>query len=435
MNLHASSLRSLAPHQRREFFARLTDEQASVLMNDWRFWARDDQLVPEGDWITWLILAGRGWGKTKTGAQTICQVVQAGQAHRIALVAETAADARDVMVEGDSGILRCAPPWFRPVYEPSKRKLTWPNGAIAQTFNAVEPDQLRGPQFDFAWSDELAKWRYAQDTWDNLQFGLRLGQRPRQIVTTTPRPIEIIRAMGRDPTVYVTRGRTMDNADNLAASFLTQMRRKYEGTRLGRQELDGEVLEDYAGALFSRPNIDKYRVKPSQLPQMQEVVVAVDPPATSGENADECGIVVVGIDEGQHVYVLEDLSASQVTPSDWAELAVDAYRRHTANYIVAEVNNGGEMVEAVIHHADPRVYVRSVRATRGKVIRAEPVALIYEQGRAHHVGTLPRLEDQMCLFTTDLAAFDSTSPDRVDALVWGVTALTEDRGSWSVQEM
>lgn len=429
------SLRSLSPREKRDLLASLTEEQAIAILYNWDLWARPDQRIPDGDWTTWLLLAGRGFGKTKTGAETVNRVVELGQAGRIALVAETAADARDVMVEGDSGILRCAPPWFRPVYEPSKRKLTWPNGAIAQTFNAVEPDQLRGPQFDFAWSDELAKWRYAQDTWDNLQFGLRLGVRPRQLVTTTPRPIEIVRALVRDPTVHVTRGRTLDNADNLAASFLRQMKQKYEGTRLGRQELDGEILDDYAGALWQRPVLDRLRVRPSQVPQLVEVVVAVDPPATSGENADECGIVVAGKDEGDNVYVLEDASAQGKTPDEWASLVVDCYKRHMANYIVAEVNNGGEMVEAVIRHVDHRVPVRSVRATRGKVTRAEPIATLYERGRAHHVGTLARLEDQMCLFTTDLAAFDSSSPDRVDALVWALTSLTEDAGEWSVREM
>jgi len=424
----------LSPSQLQAFLESLSDQEALVLQYTWEFWARPDQLTPEGDWTTWLPLAGRGWGKTRVGAETTIKEVYEGRARRVALVAETAADARDVMIEGDSGILTCSPPWFKPLYEPSKRRLTWPNGAIATAYNAIEPEQLRGPQFDFAWCDELAKWRYAQDTWDNLQFGMRLGARPRQIVTTTPRPTEIVRKLAADPTTHLTKGRTLDNAANLASSFLRQVRLKYEGTRLGRQELEGEILNDYAGALWARALLDATRVKKAPF-ELVEVVVAVDPPVTSGEDADECGIIVAGRDAEDHVYIIEDLSCQGYSPEQWAARAVLAFHQHQASYIVAEVNQGGDMVESVIRQVDPGVSYKAVRATRGKYVRAEPVATAYEKERVHHVGEFAKLEDQMCLFTVDMVAFESSSPDRVDALVWAVTALLLDNGSWGTMNM
>jgi len=435
----AATLRKLPAAARSNFFASLSDEEAAVLMFDWNFWARHDQKMPDAlldtssPIVTWLALAGRGWGKTRVGSQALIDEVYHARAGRIALIAETAADARDVIVEGDSGILACSPPWFRPTYEPSKRRLTWPNGAMAFTFNAVEPDQLRGPQFDFAWGDELAKWRYAQETFDNLQFGLRLGRRPRQIFTTTPRPIKIVREMVNDPTVYVTRGRTLDNSDNLAASFLAQVRRKYEGTRLGRQELDAEILMDTPGALWTREMIEAAQLRhPGGLPDLSmfsRVVVAIDPAVTSEDGSDETGIIVAGIRAtDDHVIVLED-ATDRLSPTAWALKAVSLYRKWSADRIVAEVNQGGDMVETTLRMVDPNIPYKAVHASKGKVTRAEPVSALYEQGRVHHLGSFPALEDQMSQFTRDFdVKMMQYSPDRVDALVWAITELKIDIG-------
>jgi phage terminase large subunit-like protein len=436
--LTAAELRKLSPSRRMAFLNSLTDEQAAVLQYSWEFWARPEQrmppeMLPKGGKTIWLLLAGRGFGKTKVGSETLIEEIQAGRAHRIALIAETAADARDVMVEGDSGILRSSPPWFKPVYEPSKRRLTWPNGAMAFTYNAVEPDQLRGPQFDFAWGDELAKWRYAQETYDNLQFGLRLGQHPRQIFTTTPRPIKIVREMVNDPLVYVTRGRTLDNKDNLAGTFMAAILKKYEGTRLGRQELDAEILLDMPGALWTRDIIERayLSVPPEGVPLdiFSRVVVAIDPAVSNEEGSDETGIVVAGIRKSDdHVCVLEDASG-RYAPIEWARKAVALYRRWQADRIVAEVNQGGDMVETTLRMVDPNIPYKKVHASKGKVTRAEPVSALYEQGVVHHFGGFPVLEDQMSQFTSD---FDKTimgfSPDRVDALVWALTELKIELG-------
>ena len=410
----------------------MSPELQASLKWHWRFWARPDQLPPEGDeWTTWLILAGRGWGKTRVGAETIREWVcgdtplAPGRFKRIALVAETAADARDVMVEGDSGILGVHPKDFRPLYQPSIRKVTWPNGAVAHLYNATEPDQLRGPQHDAAWCDELAKWRYAQATWDQLQFGLRLGEAPKAIVTTTPRPLPVVRGIMADSATFTTRGSTRDNRDNLARPFLAQIENKYAGTRLGRQELDGEILNDIPGALWTRTSIDGHRVNAAP-ESLTRVVVAVDPAASSGENADETGIVgcATGKDEDgyQRGYVLADKSING-TPEEWARAAVALYRELEADVIVAEKNNGGDMVESVIKAVDPNVNVKLVHASRGKYVRAEPISALYEQGRVHHVGQFNELEDQMCTFSPDQDRKINGSPDRMDALVWGMSEL------------
>lgn len=426
----AQILANLSEEEREAALAELSPAALARLKYDWKFWARPNQLEPEGNWTTWLILAGRGFGKTRTGAETIRQWVcgdtplSPGRCHKIALVAETAPDARDVMVEGPAGLLACHPKDFRPTYYPSKRSVEWPNGAQAILFNAVEPDQLRGPQFDAAWCDELAKWRYAGETWDQLQFGLRLGEHPRQIVTTTPRPIPVVRRLMSDPDTVVTRGRTFDNAANLAAPFLKQVEERYGGTRLGRQELEGEMLGDIPGALWNREGIDNSRIR--EVPtDLSRIIVAVDPAASSGEDADETGIVVVGVatdkDGVTRGYVLADKSIKG-TPEEWASAAVSAYREFSADRIVAEKNNGGEMVESVLKAQDRSVPVTLVHASRGKVVRAEPISALYEQGRVHHVGRFDKLEDQMCLFAQDMSRTEG-SPDRVDALVWGLTSV------------
>jgi predicted phage terminase large subunit-like protein len=391
---------------------------AQTLLGDWRVWARASQLPPEGDWRIWLLLAGRGFGKTRSGAEWVRAQAESGAASRIALVAPTARDARLVMVEGESGLLAIAPDTMRPVFEPSKRQLTWPNGAIATLFSADEPDRLRGPQFDAAWCDELAAWRYPQ-AWDMLMMALRLGTNPRVVVTTTPKPVKLVRALLASPDCAVTRGGTRDNAGNLAPGFLAAILKQYEGTRLGRQELDAELLEDMPGALWSRDAIERARI--DEAPVLRRVVVAIDPAASAGEDADETGIVVAALGQDSHGYVLEDLSG-RYSPHDWASHALEAYRAHRADRIVAEVNNGGAMVEATLRVLDAGVSYKPVHASRGKLARAEPVAALYEQGRIHHVGAFPALEDQMCAFTGGPLAH-LASPDRVDALVWALSEL------------
>jgi len=409
---------------------------ADALENSWPAVARPNQLSPPGDWWQiWLLLAGRGFGKTRTLAEWVCDQAASGQASRIALVAATAADARDVLVEGESGILAVAPPWCRPIYEPSKRRLTWPNGVIATTFSAEEPDRLRGPQHDAAVCDELASWSHPE-TWDMLQFGLRLGRKPRCLIATTPRPTKLLRELlareGHD--VVVTRGSSYDNKANLAPAFFAQIVKKYEGTRLGRQELNAELLEDTPGALWSQGLIDGTRI--GAAPELTRIVLAIDPAATSGEDADETGVVVVGQDKDGQGYVLADCSG-RYTPIEWARIAISAYRTHHADRIVAERNNGGDMVEATLRMVDQNVPVTTVWASRGKVTRAEPISALYEQGRMHHVGTFPQLEDQMTNFTSD---FDREaagySPDRLDAMVWAATELlVEPMASYGIFEL
>jgi predicted phage terminase large subunit-like protein len=395
---------------------------AAELQGGWLTIARENQLPPEGDWAVWLLLAGRGFGKTRTLAEWVNNQATSGRAKRIAIVAATASDCRDVVVEGESGILACAPVWCRPTYESTRRRVSWPNGAVAYTYSAEEPDRLRGPQHDAAICDELGSWR-DPSTWDMLQFGLRLGRKPRVVVATTPRPTKLVRELltreGRD--VIVTRGSTYENRANLAPGFFSQIVSRYEGTRLGRQELNAEVLEDTPGALWTIERIDKSRRE--RAPELQRVVVAIDPAVTSGEDADETGIIVAGKDANGHAFVLEDISG-RYQPAEWAQRSILTYRKNVADRIVAEVNNGGDMVEATIRMVDQGVSFSAVRASRGKVIRAEPVAALYEQGRVHHVGGFPELEDQMCAFTTDFdRAKAGYSPDRVDALVWALSEL------------
>lgn len=418
--MEQSWIESLAPTQRQSLKSQLTNEEAATLLYDWERWARPSQLIPPGDWLVWLILAGRGFGKTRTGAESVRAEAEGDKSARIALVGPTAADVRDVMVEGESGILACSPPWCRPVYEPSKRRLTWPNGAMATTYSADEPDRLRGPQHSFAWGDEPASWRYPE-AWDMLQLGLRLGTRPRSVMTGTPKPIRLIRDLLRRSDCHVTRGSTYDNRSNLAKPFLDAIVKKYEGTRLGRQELYAEVLDDVPGALWTLRGLDDYRV--AKAPDLVRIVVAVDPAITNGEDANENGIIVAGVSENGAAYILEDWS-TRGSPDEWSRKAVAAYRKWDADCIVAECNQGGEMVERVIQSVDS-VPVKLVRATRGKYVRAEPASALYEQGRVHHVGVHAALEEQMTSFTPERAAdrSDGFSPDRVDALVWAITEL------------
>jgi phage terminase large subunit-like protein len=369
----------------------------------------------------WLQRAGRGAGKTRSGAEWVRDAVERRGLRRIALVGQTKADVRDTMIEiGDSSLLSCCPPWFRPTYEVSKRRVTWPNGAIAVAYSGDEPDQLRGPQHDAAWVDELAKMKYPQETWDNLQLGLRLGAHPQCVVTTTPRPIEILKSIIGDPDTVETRVSTYANRANLAPKFLAYIERKYAGTRLGRQELDGELLDDVLGALWTRGLIDRYRVKAVSRDTFVRVAVAIDPAVTSGEDADETGIVAVGLAEDGHAYVLEDRTL-RGKPAEWAGAALGLAADWSADVIVAEANQGGEMVAHTIWTAAPYAPVTLVHASRGKRTRAEPISMLYEQGRVHHVGMLAALEDEMCTWVPGDDAL--RSPDRMDALVWALSKL------------
>jgi len=394
----------------------------AMLANPFLTTARPEQIAPDGDWDIWLILAGRGWGKTRTGAQWVREQVQNG-ARRIALIGETASDTRDVMVEGISGILSVYPDADRPLYEPSKRRITWPNGAVAITFNATEPDQLRGPNFDLAWCDELAKWRYARETWDQLQFGLRIGDHPRVLVTTTPRPIELVKAIvaGSEGKVHITRGNTMDNRSNLAEKFLEKIVARYDGTRLGRQELRGEILGDIPNALWTYAQIESARVR-EQPEELDRIIVAVDPAISNTETSDEHGIIVAGYEQGSNeAYVLEDASMTG-TPMQWARRAIALHDEYEADGIVVEINQGGDMVAQTLRSVRNNIPIIEVRASRGKHIRAEPIASLYEQGRVHHVGAFPELETQMTQMTT--FGFEGEgSPDRLDALVWALSNL------------
>jgi phage terminase large subunit-like protein len=390
------------------------------LEGDFLSLSRPGQTQPFGEpWFTWLLLGGRGAGKTRCGAEWVRQRVTGEVpplARRVALVAPTFAEARLVMIEGKSGLLDVHRDEWRPRYEPSKRQLTWPNGAVAHVFSAEDPDGLRGPQFDVAWCDELAKWKDPEAAFDNLRLGLRLGEEPRCVITTTPRPIPLLRKLMNDATVHVGRMTTEDNAAFLAASFLRDVKRRYGGTRLGRQELGGELIDDDPDALWTRGMIEAARVMAS--PALRRIVVAVDPPAGKGRYANACGIVCAGLGEDGRGYVLDDFSLRGLRPAQWARRVVALYRARRADRIVAEVNQGGAMVEAVIREVDPAVSYRAVHATRGKRARAEPVAALYEQGRVSHCGGFPELEDEMCSAVTD-----GESPDRLDALVWALTDL------------
>ena len=383
----------------------------------WRDVARAEQVAPAGDWSTWLYMAGRGSGKTRAGAEWVHEQIAAG-CKRIALVGATAADVRDVMIEGESGILATARSGARPVYEPSRRRVTWPNGAIATTYSAEEPERLRGPQHDAAWADELGAWKY-EAAWDMLLLGLRLGAQPRALVTTTPRPTKLVRSLLSDANTITTRGSTYDNRDNLAPSYFASIITRYEGTRMGRQELMGELVDDVPGALWTLSLLDGLRVQAA--PDLARVIVAVDPAVTSGAESDETGIVVVGIGVDGHGYVLADRSC-RMSPDGWARRAAQAYHEYQADRLIVEDNQGGEMVAFLLGTVDATVPIKRIRASRGKRLRAEPVAALYEQGRVHHVGTYPDLEDQMASFTGDGGEHD----DRVDAMGHALTEVMLD---------
>lgn len=401
----------------------LSPVEAERLLNEWRFWSRPKQQMPalEQDWSYWLILAGRGFGKTRTGAETIRSLVASGKFGRIALVGQDPGDVRDVMIEGPAGILAVSPAGERPKYEPSKRRLTWPNGAIASVFSGENPDALRGPQHDLAWIDELCAFSRVDDTWANLKLGLRLrgrdGTSPRAIITTTPRPLDVLKEIIRDPATVLTQGSTYENRSNLDPRFFSTIVKAYEGTRRGRQELDAEIIDEVEGAMWTLKMLDDARV--SNVPTLERIVVAIDPAATSTTKSDETGIIVAGLGDDGCVYIIDDISGV-MRPRGWAARAVEAYEVRKADCIVAEDNNGGEMVEETVLTVDPNVNVRRVHASKGKRARAEPVAALYEKGLVKHVGRFEKLEKQM---TSYVGLAGDKSPDRLDALVWAVHEL------------
>jgi phage terminase large subunit-like protein len=419
----------LSENRKNYILTSLTERELHEIDSRWKLFAHDHQippdLAPDGKpWLTWLLIGGRGAGKTRAGAEWVrAQALglppfAREKASRIALVGETEHDVREVMIEGVSGLLAVHGWNERPAWQPSRKRLEWKDGQIAQVFSAEDPESLRGPQFCCAWSDEMAKWRYAKEAFDMLQFGLRLGAQPRQLITTTPRPTALIKQLIEDPSSVVTRAPTRANALNLAPTFLQNVLQRYRNTRIGRQELEGELIEDRPDALWSRALLEKCRV--AKAPQLQRIVIAVDPPA--GKRAAACGIVAAGVAENGIAYVLGDHTVSGLTPNGWAGKAVGLWHALRADTLVAEVNQGGDMVESVIHEVDPGVPVIPVHATRGKWIRAEPVATLYEQGRVKHAGIFAGLEDEMCDFAPS-GLSNGKSPDRVDALVWAIAAL------------
>ncbi len=409
---------------RKAFLNSLDPAELQALPYLFPFWAMPHQLPPPGDWRTWLIMGGRGAGKTRAGAEWV-RAMAAGGARRIGIMGESFREGRDVMIFGESGIMAVSPPAARPKWIATRDLLVWPNGAEAQLFSAQQPEALRGPQFDAAWVDELAKWRKASDTWNMLQFALRLGDNPQVCVTTTPRRSMMLRALLARPSTVMTHAATHANRANLAAGFLAEMAAEYEGTTLGRQELEGLILDDVEGALWQMAPLAACQV--TEAPPLTRIVVAVDPPTTAHEGSDACGIIVAGVVmsgpvQDWRAYVLEDASIQGASPAIWARAAIAAMARHKADRLVAEVNQGGDMVEAVIRQIDPLVSFRAVHASKGKIARAEPVAALYEQGRVHHLRGLGDLEDQLCQITA--AGYEGKgSPDRVDALVWALQDL------------
>ena len=398
------------------FLGSLTVQEQQALAYQWRLWARPSQLPPPGNWLTWLIMAGRGWGKSRTGAEWVRQQVECNGADlRIALVGRTPADARDVMVEGESGLLAVFPPDQRPIYEPSKRRITFHTGAIATVYSSENPEQLRGPQQTVAWVDELGTFKHPE-AFDNLQLGLRLG-RPRQIVTTTPRPVRTIRDLVADSDTVITKGTSYENRANLAPAFYRQVIRRYEGTRRGQQEIMGLLLEDVPGALWQRSMI-KYKAAP----EMERIVVGIDPSVSDSEDAARCGIVAAGKGLDGVYYVLADRSL-RASPDQWAHEAISLFHELKADRIIAEVNQGGKMVELTLRTIDPLIPYSGVHASVGKKARAEPVSALYEQGRVFHVEPFRDLEDELCTWTPE----EGPSPDRLDAMVWALTELALSR--------
>ncbi|QJB69386.1 DNA-packaging protein [Parasphingorhabdus halotolerans] len=428
---------TMEPHELGYYFDNLSDKELETFMRHWPIWARPDQLAPNGKWPVWLILAGRGFGKTRAGAEWVRNIAEDNGDARFALVGANFAEARTVMVEGESGLLSISTAEKRPTWEPSLKRLRWDNGAEARLYSAAEPEGLRGPQHSHAWCDEIAKWMnnagQAKATWDNLKMGLRLGECPQIVATTTPRPVPLVRALVKDKAVVITKGRTQDNDLNLPVIFLTAMKADYGGTRLGRQELDGELIEQPEGALWTRDMIEVCRIEPSTadpepvegscpVTEYNRIVIGVDPPASA--TGDACGIIVAGLGADDKATILADCSVEKASPEKWARAVADAADIWNADKVIAEANQGGAMVKSVLQAAKISLPVKLVHASRGKVARAEPVAALYENNRVHHAGTFPRLEDELCGLLIG-RAYDGPgrSPDRADALVYALTEL------------
>jgi phage terminase large subunit-like protein len=426
---HFSLIHKLTPENRKNWLQGLTDDEALANLYDWRFWARAKQIAPiNPGWFIWLLLAGRGFGKTRTGAEYIRARVEDGYTGRIHFIGPTTSDVRHVMVEGPSGILEISPPDNRPVYEPSNRRLIWPNGAKGALFSAEEPKRLRGPQCGLLWADEVASWRF-DDAWNLAMFGLRIRsvskgggfEEPKAVVTTTPRPTDLIKKLlVTDGCVY-TKGTTYENRDNLAPSFYNTIIKQYEGTRLGRQELLAEILVDTPGALWNLETIDDSRISYKEFEDIElvRIAVAIDPAVSSKKTSNETGIVAAGVDANGEGYILADRSGIY-TPLEWAREAIKLFANLKADRIIAEKNQGGALVEANLRTVSPNIPYVGVHASRGKRARAEPVSALYEQGRVHHVGSFGKLEDQLTVWD---ASDGSDSPDRLDALVWVLTYL------------
>jgi len=424
---HLAILESLPPAERRRKMNAFNDKERDELLTHWQLWARPQQLPPPGDWRTWLIMAGRGFGKTRAGAEWVRALAKADPDARIALVGATLPEVRAVMVEGESGLLSVGPEPQRPRFEPSLRRVSWPNGAQAMLYSALEPETLRGPQHSHAWCDEVAKWDNASAratrAWDNLLLGLRLGERPRALATTTPRAVPLVTRLMAEPEedIVITRGSTEENRDNLPARFMNDIRRSFGRSLLGRQELDGELIADIEGALWTRALLETCR-EDTAPPELTRVVVAVAPPASA--SGDACGIVVAGLTAEGSAHVLADASVEKASPERWARAVANAAQVWNADRVVAEANQGGAMVGSVLRAAQLSLPLKLVHASRGKVARAEPVAALYEAGRVHHAGTFPALEDELCgLVAGGAYQGPGRSPDRADALVWALTEL------------
>lgn len=423
----AEEFSALPLEERRKRLESLSGEESRALFYDWSFWRRANQAVPAGNWRAWIVMSGRGWGKTRVGSETVRGWVR--DFEYVNIIGPTAADARDVMIEGESGILNICPVEERPEYVQSRRLLRWPNGARSLIFSADEPERLRGPQHMKLWCDEIGAWRY-DDSWTQAMFGLRLGRNPQAVVTTTPKPRKFIRDLLAGEAVVITKGSTYENKQNLAKAFLGEIISRYEGTHLGRQEIYAELIDEIQGALWSRKLIDDTRLLRRQVPELKRIVVAIDP---SGSTTNEAGIAAAGIGGcpidwpckrhgklgGRHLYILDDASLLASRPMAWASAAVALYYKHNADRIVGERNYGGDMVQSTVRTVDAEVPYNDVDATRGKTVRAEPIMALYEQGVAHHVGYFAQLEDEMCEYVPG----ESKSPNRMDAMVWAATEL------------
>ncbi|MGB7287923.1 MAG: terminase family protein [Salaquimonas sp.] len=422
-----SKLRTLrTAEQRQEFLSRLNPHEKENLSRTWWAWAHEPQIPPTGQWRKWLLMGGRGAGKTRSGAEWLKSIILKDHyalgdaAGRVALIGETYQDALAVMIEGESGLMAIHSKDKRPKWNASRRQLEWPNGTIGQVFSANDPESLRGSQFGAAWCDEVVKWRHLETTFDMLQFCMRLGSMPRQMITTTPKPLAFLKKMLKEKSTSVTRSSTFVNSGFLAPGFLAYVTDEYAGTRLGRQELNGEIIEDREGALWQRSQLDELRVK--NHPPLKRIIIAVDPPASSNAKSDACGIVAAGKDGDGICYLLADVTIQGVVPEKWASVVTALYHRLEADCVIAEVNQGGDMVKSVLGMADPSLPIRAVRASRGKWLRAEPIAMLYAKGRVRHVGSFPELEDQLCDFGPDGLA-NGKSPDRLDAMVWALHEL------------